>query len=245
MLVKGFFDLGGDFERKRVETLTEIANLLQKLVVENNGWNGGEKSGGGGDKGFGDARRDRAKAGGACIAETGEGVDDAPNGAEKADEGCDGAGGGEPGHALFDATNFVGGGELHADLHGVKAFELAGRMGIAGRKLALEFAKTGGVDGGEGRAGGRKGLRVGDTTGGAEDAEELVAFATDAAEETGFLQDHGPGNDGKNGEQKQNAAGNQSCLRQDAEEIGSEQRAKYKNSVYPSVKQKFCLTKKP
>jgi len=37
-------------------------------------------------------------------AESLEGVDDAPNGAEEADEGRDGAGGGEPGHAFFGAA---------------------------------------------------------------------------------------------------------------------------------------------
>jgi hypothetical protein len=33
---------------------------------------------------------------------------------------------------------------------------------------------------------------------GAEDAEKLIAFALDAAEETKFLEDHGPRDDGEN-----------------------------------------------
>jgi len=71
-------------------------------------------------------------------------------------------------------------------LHG---FEFGGR-GIAGaRDLGLEFAIAGGVDVGEGRAGGDESLRIGDALGGAEDFQELIALAADAAEEAGLLQD--------------------------------------------------------
>jgi hypothetical protein len=197
-----FFDLGGEFEGEGVEALGEFADVLEKIVVGDEGGDGGEEAGGGGDEGFGDAGRDGAEAGGAGSAEAGEGVDDAPDGAEKADERGDAGGGGEPGHAFFGAANFFGGGELHADGYGLHGFEFGGR-GIAGAgDLGLKFAIAGGVDIGEGRAGGNESLGIGDAFCGAEDFQELIALAADAAEEAGLLEDEGPGDEGckqKNG----------------------------------------------
>src|SRR5882672_11876535 len=37
ILVKCFFNLRGDFQRERVQSLPEIANILQELIVENDG----------------------------------------------------------------------------------------------------------------------------------------------------------------------------------------------------------------
>jgi len=75
-------------------------------------------------------------------------------------------------------------------LHG---FEFGGR-GIAGAgDLGLEFAIAGGVDVGEGRAGGDESLRVGDAFCGAEDFQELIALAANAAEEAALLEDECPG----------------------------------------------------
>jgi hypothetical protein len=128
---EGFFDLGGEFEGEGVQTLRQIANVLQEIVIGNEGGDGGEESGGGGDEGFSNARRDRTEAGSTGGAETREGVNDAPNCAEEADEGSDAGGGGQPGHALFDAAYFIGGGELHGDGDGLEALELL-RCGIAG-----------------------------------------------------------------------------------------------------------------
>jgi hypothetical protein len=77
-------------------------------------------------------------------------------------------------------------------LHG---FEFGGR-GIAGAgDLGLEFAIAGGVDVGEGRAGGDKSLRIGDALGGAEDFQKLIALAANAAEEAGLLQNQRPGDE--------------------------------------------------
>jgi hypothetical protein len=77
-------------------------------------------------------------------------------------------------------------------LHG---FEFGGR-GIAGAgDLGLEFAIAGGVDVGEGRAGGDESLRIGDALGGAEDFQELIALAANAAEEAGLLQNQRPGDE--------------------------------------------------
>ena len=160
---------------------------MEEIVVGDQGGDGGEEASGGGDEGFGDAGRNGAKAGGAGGAEAGEGVDDAPDGAEEADEGSDAGRGGQPGHALFSAADFFGGSELHADGDGLHGFEFDGRGIACAGDLRLQFAIAGGVDVGEGRAGGDESLRIGDAFGGAEDFQELIALAANAAEEAGLL----------------------------------------------------------
>ena len=72
---------------------------------------------------------------------------------------------------------------------------LGGRGIAGGGDLRLEFAIAGGVDVGEGRAGGDESLRIGDALGGAEDFQELIAFAADAAEEAGLLENERPGDE--------------------------------------------------
>src|SRR5215470_12761594 len=37
-LIKRFFDLGADLERKIVQALRQVANILQKVVVEDDRW---------------------------------------------------------------------------------------------------------------------------------------------------------------------------------------------------------------
>src|SRR5439155_11826 len=83
--------------------------ILQKMVIENDGGDRGEKARSSSDECFSDAGCDSAKAGSACAAEAGKGINDAPNGSEEANERRDRARGGEPGHSLFDAANFFGG----------------------------------------------------------------------------------------------------------------------------------------
>jgi len=210
---EGFFDLGGELEGEGVEALGQVANVLEEIVVGDEGGNGGEESGGGGDQSFGDAGSDGAEAGGACGAETGEGVDDAPDGAEEADERGDGSGGGEPGHAFFGAADFIGSRELHADGDGSQAFYFLWR-GIAGLAgdLALQFAIAGRVNFGKWRTGGDESLGIGYAFCGAEDFEELIAFATDAAEEAELLEDQGPGDQRKQEEDTENNASDQACF---------------------------------
>jgi hypothetical protein len=240
MLVEGFFDLGGELEGEGVETLGEIANVLQKIVVGDEGGDGGEKASGRGDESFRDAGSDGAEAGGTCSAEAGEGVNDAPDGAEEADEGSDAGGGGEPGHAFLNATDFVGGSELHADGDGLQGFEF-GRRRIAGAgELGLEFAIAGGVDVGERRAGGDDALRIGNALGGAEDFEELVALAPDASEEPRFLEDERPGDQGEEKQDAQDGARDPAGLRKNVEDVADDDDRKQKNNVGPSEKVKFC-----
>src|SRR5271157_3687299 len=124
---EGFFDLGGEFEGEGVQTLREIANVLQEMVVSDEGGDGGEEAGGGGDKRFGDAGSDGAEAGSAGRAEAGESVNDAPNGAKQSDEGSYARRSGEPGHSFFDATNFFRCGELHGHGDGLEALQFLWR----------------------------------------------------------------------------------------------------------------------
>ena len=240
MSVEGFFELGGELEGEGVQTLREIANVLQEIVVGDEGGDGSEKAGGGGHERFGDAGSDSAKAGGAGSAKAGEGVNDAPNRTEETDKGSDASGGGEPGHAFLDATDFVGGGKLHADGDGLQGFEFR-RGGIAGAgELGLEFAITGGVDVGERRAGGDNALRIGNALGGTKDFEELVALALDASEETHFLEDQGPGNQGEEQQDAQHGARDPSGLRKNVEDVANDDDRKQKDNVDPSEAEKFC-----
>lgn len=85
--------------------------------------------------------------------------------------------------------------------------------------MILELAVARGVDGGEWRARGRERLRIRDAAGGAEDAEELIALAADAAEQAEFLQDESPRYYGEKQKQRENAASDQTGLLKNAPEV--------------------------
>jgi len=213
ILAEGFFDLGGEFHGEGIEALRQVANELKKIVVGDEGGDGGEEARCSGDQSFRDAGRDGAEAGGARGAKAGEGVDDAPNGAEESDERSDGGGGGEPGHAFFGAADFVGGGELHIYGDGLEAFHfLRGRVAGWAGDLALQFAIAGGIDFGKWRAGRDQPLRISDTFCGAEDFQELIAFATDAAEKAELLEDQGPGDEGEEEKNAENDTSDNACF---------------------------------
>src|SRR6267143_5006535 len=193
--IKSFFDLRRNFQSKGIQPLCEIANFLQKVVVENHRRDGSEKTRGGSDQRLGDARSDGAQTGGTGAAQAGERVDDAPDGSEQTDDGGHRTGRRQPRHAFFDAAHFIGGGELHADSDGLQAFQL-GWMWVArcGADLALQFAVARRIDGRKRRARRCQGLRVRYASRGAKNAQELVALAADASEEAKLLENHGPGN---------------------------------------------------
>lgn len=76
--------------------------------------------------------------------------------------------------------------------------------------------------------------------GGAEDAEKLVAFALDATEETEFLEDHGPGDDGEDEQKQENPTSDPSGLFKNAADIGQKQeRGGQKNGYTPQLQRKF------
>jgi hypothetical protein len=74
-------------------------------------------------------------------------------------------------------------------------------------------------------------LGVGYASRGAENAQKLVTLAADAAEHSQLLQNHGPGNDGKEKKKQKNAASDQAGLRKNVSEIGGKNRGERKNDV--------------
>jgi hypothetical protein len=98
-----------EFAAEVVHAGTKLAQPGGELVVADDGGDGDDEAGGGGDECFGDAGRDGAEGGGACGAEAVEGVDDAHDGAEEADEGSALRDGGEPGHAALHVRQGLAG----------------------------------------------------------------------------------------------------------------------------------------
>jgi len=236
---EGFFDLGGEFEGEGVQTLRQIANVLQEIVIGDEGRDSGKEAGCRGDKGFGDAGSDCAEAGSAGGAEAGKGVNDAPDGAEEADERSDTCGGGEPGHSFFDAANFFGRGELHGNSHSLEALQFL-RQGIArAGDLRLEFAVAGGVHVRKRRARGDEALRIGDAFGGAEEPEELVALAADATEDAELLENERPGDQREKEKQQEDETSDPAGLRKNVEDVADEDGGEQKNGVSPSGKRNF------
>src|SRR6267378_1757214 len=241
ILVKRFFNLRGDFQRKRVQSLPEIANILQKLIVKNNSRDRRGEAGGGGHQSFRDARSNRAKAGGTGAAQAGEGVNDSPDGSEQTDERSYRAGGSQPRHAFFDAANFISGSQLHADRHSLQTFQLGGmRIAGAAPDLALQLAIACRVDGGKRRARRSQRLRIRYATSGAENAEKLVALPANTAEEPELLENHRPGNDREHQEKRQNSARDPAGLFEYLEQIGGKNRCEQKNDV-PLSENKISL----
>jgi hypothetical protein len=95
--------------------------------------------------------------------------------------------------------------------------------------LALQFAIAGSVHVGERRSHGHERLGGSDAARGSKNAQELVALAPDAAEHPQFLQDHGPGDDGKEKKKQKNAAGNPASLGEDISNIGEKNRSEQRN----------------
>jgi hypothetical protein len=72
-----------------------------------------------------------------------------------------------------------------------------------------------------------------------ERCEGTGRFDGERAEEAQLLKDHGPGDDGENPEQDQNAAGNPTRLSKDVTEIGDKDRCEQKNDATPQSKLNF------
>ena len=85
--------------------------------------------------------------------------------------------------------------------------------------LALQFTEASSVDGSKRRARGSERLRIGNTSRGAEDAEELIALTPNTSEHAEFLEDHGPGDDGEEKKQREHTARDQAGVGEDAAEV--------------------------
>ena len=234
----------GDFHRERVEALRQNSNVLQKLVVENHGRNRDEKAGGGGQKRFRDAGRYSAKTGGVRVTETGEGVNDAPDRTEQADERRYGAGRCEPRHTFFGAADFFGGSDGHVGGDSLKALQLR-RLCRAGSvaHLALELAVARGIDRGERRARCGESLRIRYTARCAKDPQEIIALATDAAEESDLLKNHGPGNDGKQKKNREDDARNPTGVLQNVSEVDQNDCREQIDDVSPQYDENFTTSR--
>jgi len=65
--VKVFSICAANSRAKVSKTLRQIANVLEEIVIGNEGGDGGEESGGGGDEGFGDTGSDGTEAGSPAV----------------------------------------------------------------------------------------------------------------------------------------------------------------------------------
>jgi hypothetical protein len=97
--------------------------------------------------------------------------------------------------------------------------------------LALELAVACRVHVREWRTCADQRLRVCDAARGAKNTQELVAFPPEAAKKAKLLENHGPGNDGKEKQKQKNTAGDQAGLGKDISDIGCEKSGKQKNDV--------------
>lgn len=121
-------------------------------------------------------------------------------------------------------------------MHG---FEFDGRGIAAACDLRLEFAIAGGVNVGEGRAGGNESLRVGDAFGGAEDFKELIALAANAAEEATLLENQRPRDERSEEKNDEDAASDQAGLRKNIEDVADENGVQEKMNVCLLKREKF------
>jgi hypothetical protein len=189
---RGVLDGVEELAAEVVHARGELFKALGELVVADDGGHGDDETGGGRDEGFRDAGCDGAEGGGTGGAETVEGIDDAHDGAEEADERRALGGGREPGHtALHDGEGFGGGGLGGA----LKGLGVGGRAAAAGLTLVfvVDF-----VEDGDERAGlelvGNGGY-LAETAGFAEGAEEALALDVGVIEGPPLSNDDGPGDD--------------------------------------------------
>lgn len=108
----------------------------------------------------------------------------------------------------------------------------------------MQFTITEGVHGSVWGTSLRQGLGIGDSVSGAEDAEKLVAFAFDATEETYFLENHGPRDDGEDQQKRENSTGDRSGLFENAADVGQKERSEQKNGL-PLSESEFLVTQEP
>src|SRR3972149_6655935 len=94
-----------ELDGKVVHTGGKLTNLVEEVVIGDNGGDGGEEACRGGDEGFGDPGRDGAQGGGTGLAQPHESAHDAPHGSEEADEGRHRAGGGEKAHPMLEVSD--------------------------------------------------------------------------------------------------------------------------------------------
>jgi hypothetical protein len=86
-------------------------------------------------------------------------------------------------------------------------------------------------------------LRIGDTLGGPEDSEELVAFAADASKDAELLENERPGDQREEQKQHEDETSDPAGLRENIEDVADEDGGEQKNGVSPSRKLDFYRQK--
>ena len=172
-------------------------DLAQEGVVREDGGNGRGNADGSGDKGFADGAGDDIEAGGANFADVLEGVHDAPDGAEQADEGGGAADAGKQGQALFHLVALLLDTLAQATLEDVLAIAAGLQAGGVVAMGILQDVEAGLGDAGQ-RAWAIAQLCRSSKAGG---APEGIGIGPVGAMQSplfpAFEEDDGPGDDGK------------------------------------------------
>jgi len=85
-------------------------------------------------------------------------------------------------------------------------------------------------------------LRIGDAFRGAENLEELIALAANAAEEAGLLENERPGDERSKEKNGQDAASDQAGLRENIEDVADEDGVQEKKNVCLLRREEFLRT---
>jgi len=94
-------------QREVVIARRHFANGANDEVVGDHRRNGCSQAGSGGNQSFGNSRGDRAQSCRASRAESVEGIDDSPDGAEQSDKRRNGAGNRKPRNIAFEASDLL------------------------------------------------------------------------------------------------------------------------------------------
>src|SRR5271157_4670802 len=204
-LALGALNFVDEFEAEIVHAGAKLPDVLRKHVVRDDRRDGGKKSGRRSDQGFGDARCDGTQGCSSGGAKAVEGVDNAPNRSEEADEWSDRAGSGQPGQSAFESRQFFRCGNLDRALQG----GYANRMRRLLAELAIRTFKYG-----DQRAGlelFRHGGDILQPLGLAKHADETVALGTRAPEHPPLREDDGPGDNAEYQQDNENGFGDETA----------------------------------
>src|SRR5262249_49710035 len=200
-------DLRRNFQRKRIHPLRQVANISQKLVVENYRWNRGKEPRRRRHKRFRNTRRNSAQGSRPCAAEPGKRVNNSPNRPKQSDERCHRARRRKPRHSFFHAPPFFRRCKLHAHRPRLQALQSWRGFPRARTHLALQFPKAGGVDVRKRRSRLRKRLRIRHAFRRAKNSQKLVALPLNPPKDAQFLQNHRPGNQREKKQKREYSAG--------------------------------------
>jgi hypothetical protein len=188
------------------------------------------------DQGFGNSWRNRAQAGGARVAQTGECVHHAPNCSEESDERRDRSYGRESRHAPLKPPHFFASGNLHLDTDRIRVLQPATAAAGAGAvHLRFQFSIARRVDRYEwtGPYTSAERIGIGEPPAAPKHHQKLFGFAVYAAQLRILLQDERPGKNGQNEKESKDYTRNAAGLLQKGERVGEEQNRRAGNRFPP------------